>query len=140
VHQGAADRQHLLLAAGEQGAVLVLAVLQDGELGENLLQPLSAHTRLADGKGAQFEVLAHAEAPQDVAALRDVYDAGAGDVMGAHGGDVTAREPDLAGLGAQQAGDGLEGGGFPAPLAPSRATIWPRRTCRSMPFSASILP
>src|SRR3569623_2751806 len=80
VHEGAADGEHLLLAAREQRAVLVLALLEDREQREGVIAALAKRWRAGDGEAAKLEVLAHAEAAQDVAAFRDMHDTEARDV------------------------------------------------------------
>src|SRR5690606_14003338 len=108
VHEGAADGQHLLFAARKERAVLMLALLEDGELIEDLFETPPALGSVGDREAAELEVLAHAEAAQDVAPLGDVHDPRWGNVVGADRRDGPALEQDAAGAGAHQPGDGLE--------------------------------
>src|SRR5690606_898087 len=78
------------------------------ELGKDLLEPVVPQFRVGYSEGPQFEVFAHAEAAQHMAALGHVDDAGPRDVVGTHGGNVLALEEDAAGLGTHEARYGLE--------------------------------
>ena len=63
---------------------------------------------------------------------RDVAGAGLGDVLA-----VELMVPALARTSAEMVFSVVV---LPAPLAPSSVTIWPRRTSRSMPFTAWMRP
>ena len=85
VHQRPADRQHLLLAARQERAVLILPLVwRIGNWAKTCSSRCLREARVGDGEGAEFEVFAHAEAAQHMPALRHVHDAGAGDLVGAH--------------------------------------------------------
>src|SRR5690606_11656685 len=60
-HQSAADRQHLLLTAGQIGCLLVGALAQYREVLVNQLQIAANAGAVAAVVGAQFQVLAHRE-------------------------------------------------------------------------------
>ena len=70
-HQRAADRQHLLLAAGQMRGDLLVPLMQTRKHGEHRVRGprrvLAAGIRLARG---DHQVLAHGQALEDAAALR----------------------------------------------------------------------
>ncbi len=74
-HERAADRQHLLLAARERAGDLGDALVEPGEQREDALEIARDHRRVAARVGAHHEVLAHAQAIEDAAALGHVCDA-----------------------------------------------------------------
>src|SRR6266849_7107927 len=75
--QDAGDRQHLLLAAGELGALAAQALLEVGKQGENAVELEPARPHL----GRQEQVLLDVEAGENAALLRAEGDAGAGDLV-----------------------------------------------------------
>ena len=81
-HEGAADRQHLLLAAGQRAAHLRDPLLQAREQLEHALEVLRRCSPLAPGVSAHLEVLADGQAGEDPAALRHWRDAAPHDVVG----------------------------------------------------------
>src|ERR1700687_5244091 len=79
----ARDREHLLFAAGERLALLVVALAKPREVGQHLFDGCAV-VGLRAAAGAQYsqpEVLFHAQVRQDAALFRDVGDAGPRDVM-----------------------------------------------------------
>ena len=109
-HEGPADGQHLLLAAGEGAGQLLAALVQDREEPRDepagLLQP----ARVAPREGAQVEVLPHRQGAEDAPPLGHLGDAEPHQLVRLDGVDRLPLEVDLAAAGAQQAADGLEGG------------------------------
>ena len=68
-HQAAGDRQHLLLAAGEEAGALPLPLLERGEAIEQRVD----HLRLVGGGariGAEPQIVDHAQFRKDLTALR----------------------------------------------------------------------
>ena len=110
-HQRPADGQHLLLAAGEGAGDLPPTLLQSGELGIDLFQ-VCIHTGGALGISAHFQVFFHAHLQEDAPAFRHLSQALFHDLVAGHVGNIFAAELDAACAGAQQAGDGLQGGGL----------------------------
>ena len=96
--QGAGDRQHLLLAAGELGALVRPA------LGEARKRFVDA----ADGPRAgpldrNQQVLVHGQVGEDAPPLRHIADARLGDPVGGKSGHVRAEQRDPAGARAGEA-------------------------------------
>ena len=110
-HQGAADGQHLLFAAGEGAGALVRALGQDrehrGDAGE---RPWVGAVQPVGGGGD--EVFADGERGEDLAAFGDEADAETGDGFGCAASDVDVVEADGAGAGGVEAHDGADGGGL----------------------------
>ena len=139
--QRAADRQHLLLAAGQRAAALVQALLQAREQGEDLLDVLRRTSAPLAGHRTHLQVLEHGHAREDAPALGRLADAEIDDVVGGEPGDVAALVDDPArappcGL-PQMVISRVD---LPAPLAPMMVTISPCSTSTLTPFSASMLP
>ena len=110
-HKGTAHGKHLLFAAGEGAGHLPPPLLEPGKL---LVHPLHVGGDGGVGlsKGAHLQVFLHGHLLEDPPPLRDL-----GQTMGHQlgGGDVLnglAQKFNGAGEGAQQAGDGLQGGGL----------------------------
>ena len=108
--QGAADRQHLLLAAGKLRAAMALALCQPREHGIDALHvtPPRCH---------EAQRLVHRERGPHAPPLRDVGDAGASDLVRREAEDLLAREPDAARC-LHEAGDGIAQGGLAHAVAP----------------------
>ena len=142
-HQRPADREHLLLTAGEVPGDLLAALL---EAGEQVHHPLVGHgvDRLVlHGVAAAEQVLIDGQIGEDPPALHHLGDAGAHDVGRLRAVEALAVVGDRA-LGdravvdAEQTGHGPHRGLLPAPLAPSSATIWPSGTSIDSPRSDRI--
>ncbi|MGY3367647.1 hypothetical protein ACVWZL_004772 [Bradyrhizobium sp. GM2.4] len=110
-HQRAADREHLLLAAGkitsQSGALLqAREIVEDHvEIGANLAVPAS--------EGAELEIFQRGHVGDDAPALHHLEDAAANDLVGIDAVDALAPEQDLAArdfavLGLEQPGDRLQ--------------------------------
>jgi hypothetical protein len=106
-HQGAADRQHLLLAARQHLAVYVRALAQIGKhLVHVVHRPAPGLAHVLD---AEDQVLAGRQGRENVAVLGHVADALAGDDVRLEAGDLLAAEGDRAPR-RHLAGDRLDGG------------------------------
>ena len=81
-HQRAADREHLLLAAGERPARLASRSRRRGKSAEHALEAGSDSVSRPQ-VGAHLQVLAHREVREDAAALRHVGDAERHEHLGA---------------------------------------------------------
>ena len=101
-HQRAADRQHLLLAAGERAAALISAVAQPRKQREHALEVGIEVGGVGHG-GADLQILHHRHARKNAAAFRRLRDAELGDLVRRQAGDVAAGEADTAFAGARVA-------------------------------------
>ena len=99
-----ADRQHLLLAAGELRAAVGLAL---GEPREGLVDAVDRPGGIAAAAGGELQVLVDRQAWPDPAALRHVADADAADLVRLEAGDLAAGNRDRAGARPLQPGDGV---------------------------------
>ncbi len=109
-HQRAADRGHLLLAAGERGAGLMPPLLEHREQREDRLdRPGPGHGAAV---GADQQVLLDGQRRKQPPALGHQRDAEAHDLGRAERADRLAAEINAPGLARQQPGDGLEIGGL----------------------------
>ena len=118
--QRAGHGQHLLLAAGEIVGSRAHTRPQRREHLQDLR--LAPHHAAAAGVGgacqpAEVQVLRHRHAGEQPAALRHVADAATRHVGRREAGDVLPLEDDAAGGGGNEAGDGLEQGGFAGTVA-----------------------
>src|SRR5262245_61010547 len=107
-HQRPGDREHLLLAAGHAAAESV------GHLGEIGKQPEQPRWRPGEGARARrpppdLEVLQHGQVGENASVLGDISEPGLGDLVGLEAIDPAGAEQDLAGRGAGEAHDALEG-------------------------------
>ena len=101
-HQRAADRQHLLLAAGERAAALVAAVAQPRKQREHAFE-VGVEAAAVGHSCADLQVLHHRHARKHAAALGRLRDAELGDLVGRQRGDLAAGETDAALAGARTA-------------------------------------
>src|SRR5215470_5784948 len=104
--QGAADREHLLLAAGELVTEIAAAFLEPRK------QLVDARLGPCAGPGHGGEILLDGERFEDVALLRHPADAGKGTLVRAQRRDVAAIEADAAGEEARHAYDRINQGGL----------------------------
>ena len=107
-HQRAPDHQHLLLAAGEDARLLILAVLQHGEHGIDLLQVARRLVLVGAHAGAEPQVLLDGQAAEHLAALRHHGKAQARDVFRRLAGNLLAGELDEALARGDDTRDGLQ--------------------------------
>src|SRR6266702_4665583 len=111
--QDAGDRQHLLLAAGELGALAAQALLEVGKQAEDRLEGKPARLDLR----RQQQVLLDVEAGEDAAFLRAERDPGAGDMVRGAADELAVLEPHRALTLADDAHDGFERGGLAGAVA-----------------------
>ena len=113
LQQGARDRQHLLLAAGELAGGKRTSAIQRGE---PLQLRLDAVAEVAPGVhlGGDLQVLLDRHALQDPASLGDEHCAGARHLVGGELGQRLPVEQDFAGGGPEEAGDGVERAALPS--------------------------
>src|SRR5579883_352577 len=114
--QDAGNCQHLLLAAGELGALALQPLLQVREQIEDLVerQPAGTHHR------RQQKVLAHVEACEDAALLRAEGNAEPRDPVGGRLDQLVAIEAHRACALADHAHDRLQRGGLAGAIAPKQ--------------------
>ena len=134
-HEGAADGDHLLLAAGEGAGELGAAFLDAGEELVDALEVLLELGAALAGVGAHFEVFEDRHAGEQAPGLEHRADAALDAGAGGEALDGQALEQDGAGGGADDAHDGLHGGRFAAGVC-RRAGLRSRRGrwCSSRPL------
>jgi hypothetical protein len=120
-HQGAGDGEHLLLAAAQLSAELVLALRQVGKQRKQLLRR-PGRGRGAVGPGARglaadVKILQHGEVGEDAAILRREAEAEPGDAERLEPGNVDAGKAHPAAPRRHQSHDGPHGGGFAGAVA-----------------------
>ncbi len=103
-HQGAGDRQHLLLAPRERAAALLDALLEAGKQRKDALD-IGREVAGAGGGRAHLQILHHGHAREDAPALGRLRDPQARDLVGGQLRDVAAAERDRALAGARIAED-----------------------------------
>ena len=104
-HQRAADRHHLLLAAGERARGLAAPLGEDREeLVHARQRGLARAPRLA-AVAAHLEVLLHRHAGEEPPPLGDERDPVAAHQVRRHRAEVDAAEPELAAARPQEPGD-----------------------------------
>ena len=95
-HQGAADRQHLLLAAGQRAGLLVAALPEAREMAVDPLDIGGDAGAVAPGHRAELQILLDGDAQKRAAPLRYMRDPEPHDVLGRPAGDRFAVETDRA--------------------------------------------
>src|SRR5439155_7027235 len=117
-HQGAAHREHLLLASRQYAGRIVLARRKIGKQRKHVLE-----FPAPDDAGAlqpEFEVLPHGQSRKHLAVFRNVADAEMGDLVGPQPCNRAALESDLA-YRRHQSHDGFAGGRAADPVAAEKA-------------------
>jgi hypothetical protein len=117
-HQGAAHRQHLLLAAGEHAGRNVLPCLQIGKQPVHIGETPAAE--LAGALEPEFEILPHRQRRKDLPVFRHIADAAMRDLVGPQAGNVLAPKFHRA-LPGDQTHDRLAGGRSADAIAPQQA-------------------
>ena len=137
-HHGAADREHLLLAARERAGLLAVALLQAREIAVDALDVGGDLAAVAARHGADLQVLLDGLARERAAALRHMRDAEPHDVFGRACRDRLAVEADLA-VGAAHAGERAQRGGLAGAVRAEQRgdAARPRRRCRGRTAPAS---
>ena len=95
-HQRAADREHLLLAAGQQAGALARALAEDREQLGHAGPRALARRLVARRQPAGAQVLLHRQVREDAPALRHVHEPAARDPRRVHADEAAARELDRA--------------------------------------------
>jgi len=124
-HQGAADGEHLLFAAGEHACRGVGALAKVRKHGEHVCDPPDRTLRILE---AERQILPHREARKDIAVLRHIAKAEPSNAIAREPRDLAALEPDRADR-RDLADDRLDGGGTPDAVAADEASP-PRRRRR----------
>ncbi len=114
--EDAADGEHLLLAAGQLGA---LAFAPLGEVGEDGVDLVDAHAARLHHRRQQ-QILLDREAGEDAALLRAPGDAAPRDVVGGEADELLPAEHDRAAPLRDDAHDRLQGGGLADAVAPQQ--------------------
>ena len=136
-----AERQHLLLAAGQGAGQLLAALAEAREAGVGDLLELGRRRLAPAGERVHQDVLADREVREHAAALGDEAHAGLGEAVDRGAGDVVALHQHRARASGRSAPlMTLSSVVLPAPFGPSMARIEPPGTTRSTPCSTSIVP
>src|SRR5260370_1008045 len=108
--EAARDGQHLLLAAGERLALLLVAIPKAREIGQHLFHHGAVVGRRAVGRAqdSQAQILGHAQVGQDPPLLGHIGDAGARHLVGGQLRELAAVEGDGAAARGDQPHDALE--------------------------------
>lgn len=117
-HEGPGDGEHLLFTTGKGAGELGDALLEPGEHGEGVVHVLLDAGFIPTEVGAHPEVLLHGQVGEDHAAFRHMAEA-----LGDHGvrglvGDFLPVILHLTATGADEPGDGAEGGGLACAVGP----------------------
>ena len=104
-HQGPADRQHLLFAAGHGATVLLDPFLKSGEQVKYALEILRHSGPVLSAEGSHVQVFHHGHARKNSAPLRSLRDAAYNPDMGLHLGDVLTGKRNFAGGRIKDPGD-----------------------------------
>ena len=136
--QGAADRQLLLLAAGEVAALAAQHGLEDREQLEDVLRDPALAAR--QGAEAGLQILLDGEQGEDLAALRHQRDTAAGTLDCGQAGDVLALPLDPAGRGPHLPHDRAQAAGLADADAAQDAVISPTMAVSDTRQSAWLAP
>ena len=101
----------MLLAAGQSACHLVTAFFQAGELGVDPLQ-IRIHTLSTLGESAHFQIFLNSHLQKDPAAFRHQGQTLGDDLVAGDPAQILTQEGDGAGFAVQQAGNGVQRGGF----------------------------
>ena len=110
-HEGAADGEHLLLAARQRARHLHPPLLEAREGGEDALHVLG-DPAIGAGVGPHLQVLEHGQAIEDAPPLGHMGDPAEHDVVGGDAEEGFALEAHVATAGGEEPRQGLEGGGL----------------------------
>ena len=107
-HEGSANCQHLLLAAGEGTAGLPGTLLKTGE---QVVHPVQVFSQVIVSQiSTDFQILQNRHVRENPASFRNQGNALRHDQVGILGGDVLAQEGNAAGAGLDQTSNGAKGG------------------------------
>src|SRR6266542_714659 len=138
-HERAADREHLLLAAGEVAGEPLAALSQAREVVEHHL-PVALEARpVVPGEPTHRDVLVDRQVLEDAAALHHLEDAVADDLLGRelvepHAVELDGAVGDLSLLGVEEPGDGLERRRLAGPVRPEQRDDLPVRDLEREPL------
>jgi hypothetical protein len=138
--KGAGNREHLLLAAGQGPAALMLTPLKQGKEFEHMFQVIDEVGWIRGDDGAHLEIFQHCHARENPTALRRLRDPKQCDLVGGKVGDVLPVEQDSSFEARGRPKIDIIRVLLPAPLAPISATISPSRMSRLTLCSTGILP
>ena len=116
-HEGAADGEHLLFAAGKRTGGLFQALFHARENAEDVLAIFGDQGFVGEEVSAHRQVFIDGKIGEDHAALGDVAEAAGDDLVRRERGDVLAEEFDFTGLSAKQTGNRAQRGGFACTVA-----------------------
>ena len=114
-HQGASDREHLLLSSGKGTGELVAALGKTRKESEHALQ-IRGYLFVVAGVRADLEVLLHLEPSEDATAFRHQRDAPADQVVRGAARDRLPFVFNMPARNVDEAGDSLQSGGFSCPV------------------------
>src|SRR5918993_4559642 len=109
-HDGAADREHLLFAAGHGAGLLLDAFLEAREEFEDAVHILLYARAIVPVISTHLKVFANRHAVEDLASLRALGDTLRDHAVGGHSLDLLAREEDSSLPRRQDSVDGAQGG------------------------------
>ena len=135
-HQGPADGEHLLLAAGEGAGQLVAPLAQDAEEAVDFFEAVAIAGAVAPAPGVrpQEKVLADREGAENVPPLGHQRAAQRDDPLGAVPPMLRLSRTTEPARGSRTPAMVFRRVVLPAPLAPMMATISPGETCSETPF------
>ena len=137
--QAARDREHLLLTAGKEPALLIDPLTQPGKEIEGLFEA-RAPVVARDRHHAEAKVLQHGQIGQHTALFRHPRDAAPHDLVCRQPRDVVAAEGDPCPLGSRDAHDGPQRVVLPAPFRPISVTTSPSPTPTETPWRMCASP
>src|SRR2546428_1600806 len=120
-HQRAADREHLLLAAGERRGDLLMPLPQPREQARHSIERPQQWQASARLPGSHAQILSNRQAAKHAAPLRHERHALRGDELGGASGDRAAVDRDLAVARREQADGDVHRGGLAGPVAAEQA-------------------
>ena len=125
-HQGAGDRQHLLLAAGQRACGLPIALAQPRKERKALVEIVAHGPLVGARKCAEPQILRHAHFQKKLAGFRHHGDPQPHHAVGPQSFERAALEPDAAAA-RQQAGDHPERRGLSGAVGPEQRDDRPGR-------------
>ena len=109
-HQGAAHGQHLLFSAGQRSGDLLAALFQPGKPLEHVVQVIC--TGLTIDISTHFKVFLHGHLEEDSAPFGNQGQTLGDNLMTRRFDQRFTQKSDISGLAVEQAGDGIQRGGF----------------------------
>ncbi len=140
MHQGAANRQHLLLTARKRAAFLTTAFGQAREKGKGLFLALLDNFGILNEEASHLEVLLHGHAGKNAPALRHVSNAQGYYFVGRDFVYGLALVDDLAFARTVHPADGSQGGAFARPVGPNQGNNLALLNCKGHAFERMDVP